>query len=88
MDVTYKSKGLKALRESRGLSQSQLAEAAGINTRVLQNYEQGVRDINGAKLVTLLKLCNALECRLIDIITEEETLEQLKAYNNAKKRNK
>lgn len=82
IDVTYKSESLKALREARGLSQSQLAEAAGINTRVLQNYEQGVRDLNGAKLVTLLKLCNALECRMADIITDVETLEQLREYDN------
>jgi len=82
IDVTYKNERLKALREDRGLSQSQLAAAADISTRVLQNYEQGVRDLNGAKLVTLLKLCNALECKLADIITDEETLEQLGNYDN------
>jgi transcriptional regulator with XRE-family HTH domain len=82
IDVTYKNERLKALREDRGLSQSQLAAAADISTRVLQNYEQGVRDLNGAKLVTLLKLCNALECKLADIVTDEETLEQLGSYDN------
>ena len=49
---------------------------------MLQNYEQGVRDLNGAKLLTLLKLCNALECKLADIITDEDTLEQLAEYAN------
>ena len=82
VDVTYKNERLKALREKRGLSQSQLAAAADLSHRVLQNYEQGVRDLNGAKLVTLLKLCNALECWLADIVTDEETLEQLGNYDN------
>ena len=78
--VTYKSEGLQKLRKAAGLSQSQLANKAGIRVQVLQQYEQGVRDLSGAKLATLLKLCNALECRLADIITDEETLELLKKY--------
>ena len=72
--VTYKSEGLQKLRKAAGLSQSQLADLAGIKVQVLQQYERGARDINGAKLPTLLKICNALECRLADIITDEETL--------------
>ena len=80
--VTYKSEGLQKLRKAAGLSQSQLANKAGIRVQVLQQYEQGVRDLSGAKLATLLKLCNALECRLADIVTDEETLELLKAYDN------
>nr|DAX42747.1 MAG TPA: Helix-turn-helix XRE-family like protein [Caudoviricetes sp.] len=80
--VTYKNEGLQRLRKEAGLSQSQLAKKAGIRVQVLQQYEQGVRDLNGAKLATLLKLCNALECRLADIVTDEETLELLKAYDN------
>lgn len=82
IDITYKNDRLKKAREARGLSQHQLADKTGISFRVLQNYEQGVRDLNGAKLLTLLKLCNALECKLADIITDEETLEQLKDYGN------
>lgn len=78
--VTYKSEGLQKLRKASGLSQSQLADLAGIKVQVLQQYERGARDINGAKLPTLLKICNALECRLADIITDEETLELLKKY--------
>ena len=75
--VTYKNEGLQKLRKAAGLSQSQLAALAGIKVQVLQQYERGARDINGAKL---LKICNALECRLADIITDEETLELLKKY--------
>ena len=80
--ISYKNEGLQKLRKAAGLSQSQLANKAGIRVQVLQQYEQGVRDLSGAKLAALLKLCNALECRLADIVTDEETLELLKAYDN------
>lgn len=80
--ISYKNEGLQKLRKAAGLSQSQLANKAGIRVQVLQQYEQGVRDLSGAKLATLLKLCNALECRLADIVTDKETLELLKAYDN------
>lgn len=75
--IERKNNNLKQRRESAGLSQSQLAKLAGINTRVYQNYEQGVRDISKAQLPTLLKICRVLHCKLSDIITDEGTLELL-----------
>ena len=59
----------------------ELAKKADINSRVLQTYEQDDRDIAGAKLKTLLKVCVALECRLEDIVTDDETLALIAAYN-------
>ena len=53
--ISYKNEGLQKLRKAAGLSQSQLANKAGIRVQVLQQYEQGVRDLSGAKLATLLK---------------------------------
>lgn len=47
---------------------------------MLQHYEQGFRDINGAKLSTLLRLCLALGCRLEEILDDSETLELLRRY--------
>lgn len=80
MKITYKNDKLQAVRLAAGLSQSQLAAAAGLNVRMIQHYEQGVKDLNAAKLQTLLRLCNALNCRLPDIITDPDTLELLAAY--------
>lgn len=80
MEKVENNSNLQRLRKAAGFSQSQLAKLTGINVQVLQQYERGARDLNGAKLVTLLKICNALECRLADIITDEETQEQLKEY--------
>lgn len=71
---------LQTVRLANGLSQSQLAAAAGINNRVLQHYEQGVRDLSGAKLATLLKICLALNCKLGDILPDGETTALLELY--------
>lgn len=80
--VTYKNEKLQPLRKAAGFSQSQLAAMTGIKLQVLQQYERGARNLNGAKLSTLLKLCNALRCRLCDLITDEETLQLLRDYDN------
>lgn len=84
--ITYKNDRLKALRRAAGLSQAQLADAAGLNVRMIQHYEQGVKDLNAAKLTTLLKLCNVFQCGLQDIITEPETLELLTEYEGNRER--
>lgn len=79
--IAYTNEKLQAARLAAGMSQSQLAAAAGISVRILQDYERGARDINGAKLATLLKICNALECSLRDILTDPATLEGLDEYD-------
>ena len=58
----------------------EIAELSGVSFRMIKDYEQGQRDINGAKLLTLLKLCLALRCRLEDIVDDTETLELLRQY--------
>ncbi len=78
--VNYKNDNLQRLRQAAGLSQSQLAKAAGVNVRVYQNYEQGVRDISKAQLSTLLRICKTLSCKLTDIVTDKETSELLAEY--------
>ena len=82
--VTYKNDRLKTLRRAAGISQTQLA-AAGLNARMVQYYEQGVKDLNAAKLQTLLKLCNALNCTLSDLITDPDVLELLTVYEGRTK---
>lgn len=71
---------LQQLRKAAKLSQSQLAEAAGVDIRMYQNYEQGVRDVSKAQLSTLLRICNALSCKLSDIVTDQETAALLITY--------
>ena len=68
---------LKGFRKKEKLTKKQLSDLTGISMRTIDDYETGKRDINGAKLSTLLKLCKALSCRLEDILTDEETLDLL-----------
>ena len=59
---------LKTIRESKNLSQSKLAEASGVNLRILQYYEQGAKDINKSQALTVYKLAQALECTVEDLL--------------------
>ena len=71
---------LKEIRESRGMSQQDLADKSGINKRMIQAYEQGYRDINGAKLSKLVTFCIVLECHLSEIVEDAQLVKDLKAY--------
>lgn len=53
---------LKKMRMKNGLSQSQLAGAAGVPLRTIQQYEQGQKDINKARAEYLVRLSSALRC--------------------------
>ena len=59
---------LKQIRETKVISQSKLAELSGVNIRMIQHYEQGVKDINKAQAVTVYKLARALNCTVEDLI--------------------
>ena len=59
---------LKRIRESRGLSQTELAEQSGINVRNIQMYEQRANDIDKAQAHTLYKLSRVLGCSVEDLL--------------------
>lgn len=63
---------LKTLREASGLSQSGLAELSGVSFRMIQHYEQGVKDINKAQGITLYKLARALNCSIENLLQIDE----------------
>lgn len=73
---------LKEKRQSKGLSQSQLAERTGINIRTLQHYEQGTKNFDHARIDTIVRICVALNCRLEDIIENEQYVELIKKLPN------
>lgn len=70
---------LKQIREARGLTRKALAENVGISIRVLEAYEQGLRSINSAAVVTVLRIARALEVDLFELLeVDPQTLEETK----------
>lgn len=79
--MATKSK-LKKMRESRGLSQSQLAEKSGIHLRTLQYYEQGVLDFNHCKIEKIFSVALTLDCDIEDILDDEDVIDLVRRYQN------
>lgn len=75
---------LKAMREYKRLSQSQLANMTNISLRTIQSYERDASDINGAKLKTLILVSIALGCSISDILELERDEELEKLIEKAK----
>lgn len=67
---------LKNIRDNAGLSQSQLSERSGVNVRMIQHYEQGVKDINKAQAITLFKLAQALDTNMENLIEIKKEVEE------------
>ena len=59
---------LKKLRESRGLSQAELAKLSGVSLRSIQMYEQRVNDIDKAQAQTIYKLSRVIGCAMEDLL--------------------
>ena len=64
----YPSTKLKVIRQTCGLSQSELAADSNVALRQIQLFEQRQRDINNAAAITLLKLSKSLHCRMEDLM--------------------
>ena len=69
---------LQEIRKQKGLSQKKLGELSNVNYRTIQFYEQGLKDINGARLKTLLDLSIVLDCKVSQLLTDEELKEKCK----------
>lgn len=64
---------LQRIRKHRGLTQKQLAEISGVNLKMIQKYEAGIKDINHARIITIWRLSVALDCeceKLLECTTE------------------
>lgn len=59
---------LATIRKEQNLSQSELSKKSGVNYQMIQKYEQGVKDINKASVLTLYKLSQALNCNIEDLL--------------------
>ena len=63
---------IRRLRQLRHLSQSRLGEAVGLSFQQIQKYESGK---NRMALSTFVRICEALDCRPSEVMTEVERLQ-------------
>ena len=61
-------RALKFTREDKGMTQAELAKKSGVSLRQIQAFEMGYRDINKASVLTVLRLSEALECDVYEIL--------------------
>lgn len=59
---------LKKIRLEKGLTQKQLAEIAGLKQPNIAKIETGINDISNVSGGLLLKLANALECTIEELL--------------------
>ena len=68
LKMYYTQTALTRLRTASGLSQNELAVLSGVSVRIIQAYEQRMRDINKAQVSTVAQLAHALDCNLTDLM--------------------
>ncbi len=55
-------------RSLAGMTQQQVADAAGMNIRQIQKFESGERDLGNMTLRNALSLSKALDCEVSDFV--------------------
>ena len=60
----YADNPLVAIRTARGLTQQQLANASGLNIRMIQKFESGERSLKTARADTLMAIAGALGVKI------------------------
>lgn len=63
---------MKKIRESKNISQEQLAAETGLSIQLIRLYEQHPVRINNAKLISLIKIAKVLNCKLVDLIEDKD----------------
>ena len=80
-EALLRMSNLQNKRLAAGLSQSQLAKAAGLNLGAYQHYEQGNRNIDGAKIEIVEAIAAVLGCKIPDILESPELAEKVRAVS-------
>ena len=73
---------IQYMRKVRGMTQGELAEKAKISARAVKGLEQGEKNVNEAKLPTIIKLATALECSIYNIVTDAKLKKMIEKYEN------
>ena len=69
---------LQTLRKNKGLSQNELSILSNVNKRLIVAFENKERNIDGSGLDKLIPLAITLNCKISDLIENEELIEQCK----------
>lgn len=69
---------LQEQRKKAKLSQSELAAVSGVKLRTIQQYENGQRKIDNAKIDTLCTLALACQCSVYDLLEDDQLKIKLK----------
>ena len=75
------SEMIEHLKE-KNIKFEQMSEKSDITYRTLESYEQGLRKIDGAKIETLLKISNTLDCPIYEFIEDNILAEKIKEIYN------
>ena len=59
---------LQQIRRLNAYSQKMLSERSGVSLRMIQQYEQGAKDIRKASTSGLIALAGVLHCEIEDLI--------------------
>ena len=64
---------LKKRRKELGLTQSEIAEAIGVQLQQYQMFEYGTRKVSTSSMILGLRLCAALELEPYELVFEKES---------------
>ena len=63
---------LKKRRKELGLTQTEVADAIGIQLQQYQMFEYGTRKVSNSSMILGLRLCAALELKPYELVFEKE----------------
>lgn len=64
---------LEFRRQDKRYTRRKLSELSGVSVRMIEQYEQGLRELNKAQAITVYKLAEALGCRVEDLLDNVDT---------------
>ena len=64
---------LKKRRKELGLTQTEIAEAIGVQLQHYQMFEYGTRKVSTSSMILGLRLCAALELEPYELVVEKES---------------
>ena len=64
---------LKKRRKELGLTQTEVADAIGIQLQQYQMFEYGTRKVSTSSMILGLRLCAALELKPYELVSEKES---------------